>query len=71
VCLYTPDQANYGNLGYCTPLCDCNDDCPTNLVCHAFATVDAEGNPLATQSELGHVGMCVAAGAEAGVACAR
>jgi hypothetical protein len=57
VCLYAATPAP-GNLGYCTPLCDCNDDClASGFVCRAFSTAGDAG----TTSVLGHRGMCVAA----------
>jgi hypothetical protein len=53
VCVYAPVLAAPGNVGYCTPLCNCNDDCEaTGFVCEAFAWTD-------TQTVLQHVGMCV------------
>lgn len=66
VCLYAPRAASPGNLGYCTPLCDCNDDClASGFICRAFSTdYDA-----AAQYHLGHVGMCIPANGSAGVAC--
>ncbi len=34
-----------GDLGMCVPLCDCDDDCPSPLVCLSFG-----GSPLAAQT---------------------
>lgn len=57
VCLYATSAAVYGNLGYCTPLCNCDDECATGFVCRAFSTENDAG----TAAALGHKGMCVPA----------
>lgn len=68
VCAYPASEANPGNLGYCTPLCDCNSDCvASGFVCDAFSST-------ATASILSHKGMCVPAidstgSARAGLTC--
>ncbi len=68
VCAYPAAQAMPGNIAYCTPLCDCNDDCAASgFVCQAFSATG-------TQTALEHVGMCVPAqdsmgATQAGVAC--
>jgi hypothetical protein len=67
VCAYTESDIAPGNVGYCAPLCDCNDDCVApGYACRAFTNEN-------TRLAYGKVGICVPLSAMAdlaGVACA-
>ncbi|HVU05255.1 MAG TPA: hypothetical protein VHE30_26085 [Polyangiaceae bacterium] len=50
-CLFaTSDLAIEGDLGVCSHLCDCNDDCNGGLVCRPFTAAQAQG--------IGRAGYC-------------
>lgn len=63
-CAFAVTSSVPGNLGYCTPLCDCNADCPAaGFICRAFSSTG-------TVETLKSQGMCVPAQAEeTGIAC--
>ncbi len=52
VCAYASVEGGVGDVGFCAPLCDCNDDCSaTGFVCDAFTDPELA-------AVLGHPGLC-------------
>jgi hypothetical protein len=65
-CVYAASFSYPGDIGYCAPLCDCNDDClASGFVCRAFSTANS-------QNALGRKGTCVPTNsAETGIPCTK
>jgi hypothetical protein len=61
ICGYASPYGDTGDLGYCSPLCNCNDDCKaTGFVCRSF-------EDTALMEQAGHLGLCSPSVDSAGV----